>query len=242
MFFIQKNLQSVVFFFCIFIFFPSISEATGRCVILLHGLARSHSSMEKLATYLQSYDYTVINQDYSSTKKSVEEIADMEIPLMVSACLEHHPDHIYFVTHSIGGIVLRQYLQTHNLPKTTRMVMLGPPNHGSPLADLLHNEVLFKMITGPSGQELTTESTSLPNRLDRHLPYQIGIIAGNVSFFPFSKWFFHEDNDGKVAVSSTQLIGMKDFIILPISHTLIMRSPMVEEQIVHFFEYARFIH
>ncbi|MDP3788447.1 MAG: hypothetical protein Q8Q60_04000 [Candidatus Chromulinivorax sp.] len=187
-------------------------------------------------------DYTVINKDYSSTKKSVEEIANKEIPLMVNACLKHHPDNIYFVTHSIGGIVLHQYLQTHNVPKLTRVVMLGPPNHGSPLADLLHNDVLFKMITGPAGQELTTKNTSLPNSLDPYLPYQVGIIAGNFSFFPFAKLFFHEENDGKVAISSTQLVGINDFIILPVSHTFIMRSAVVEEQVLHFFDYAKFTH
>ena len=239
---IQKKLQSIVFFLFIFALFPNISEASGRCVVLVHGLTRSHYSMAKLAEYLQSHDYTVVNKDYASTQKSVEEIANREIPSMVDACLKHHPDNIYFVTHSIGGIVLRQYLQTHHIPQITRIVMLGPPNHGSPLANLFHDNVLFKMITGPAGQELTTDNTSLPNNLGRDSPYQIGIIAGNFSFFPFSKWFFHEDNDGKVAISSTQLIGMNDFIILPVSHTFIMRSPIVEEQILHFFDHAQFVH
>ena len=238
----QKKLQSIIVFLFVFVLFPNISKASGRCVILVHGLTRSHYSMVKLERYLQSHDYTVVNKDYSSTKKSVEEIANKEIPLMVNDCLKQNPDDIYFVTHSMGGIVLRQYLQTHNMPKLTRIVMLGPPNHGSPLADLLHNDVLFKMITGPAGQELTTECTSLPNSLDRHLPYQVGIIAGNFSFFPFAKLFFHEDNDGKVAISSTQLMGMNDFIILPVSHTFIMRNSVVEEQVLHFFDYAKFIH
>lgn len=239
---IQKKRQSIVFFLLTFALFPNISEASGRCVVLVHGLTRSHYSMAKLAKYLESHDYTVVNKDYASTQKSVEEIAHVEIPPMVDACLKYHPDNIYFVTHSIGGIVLRQYLQTHNVPQITRIVMLGPPNHGSPLADLFHDNVLFKVLTGPAGQELTTDNTALPNNLDRDSPYQIGVIAGNFSFFPFSKLFFHEDNDGKVAISSTQLTGMKDFIILPVSHTFIMRNPVVEEQVLYFFDYGRFIH
>ena len=226
----------------ILIVFSNISEAAERCVILIHGLTRSHYSMTKLATFLEQHDYKVVNKDYPSSKKSIAEIADEEIPSMVNACLENHPDSIYFVTHSMGGVILRQYLQTHQMPKLTRVVMLGPPNHGSPLADLFHDNILFKMITGPAGQELTTESTSMVNRMDRYLPYQVGIIAGDFSFFPFAKLFFHEANDGKVAVSSTQLMRMNDFIVLPVSHTFIMTNSLVEEQVINFFDYAQFIH
>lgn len=226
----------------VLILFANISSASGRCVILIHGLTRSHYSMVNLEKYLQLHGYTVVNKDYPSSKKSIADIAEQEIPLMMNECLQTQPDHIYFVTHSMGGLVFRQYLQSHPLPKLTRIVMLGPPNHGSPLADLFHNDVLFKIITGPAGQELTTEHSSLPNRLDPFLPYQIGIIAGNFNFFPFAKWFFHEDNDGKVAVSSTQLMSMNDFIVLPVSHTFMMRNAEVEEQILHFFDFANFIH
>lgn len=226
----------------ILILFSNISEAAERCVILIHGLSRSHYSMMKLEKFLELHDYKVVNQDYPSSKKSITEIANEEIPLMVNACLKYHPDNIYFVTHSMGGVILRQYLQTHNMPKPTRIVMLGPPNHGSPLAKLFHNNLLFKMIMGPAGQELTTESTSLVNRLDPYLPYQVGIIAGDFSFFPFAKLYSHEANDGKVTVSSTQLIKMNDFIVLPLSHTFIMRSSVVEKQVLHFFDYAQFIH
>ncbi len=242
MLWIQKKRQFIIALLVTFALYPDFSEASGRCVVLVYGLTRSHYSMAKLAKYLESHNYTVVNKDYASTQKSVEEIANQEIPAMVDACLKYHPDNIYFVTHSIGGIVLRQYLQTHNLPQITRIVMLGPPNHGSPLADLFHDNVLFKMITGPAGQELITNNTALLNNLDPDLPYQIGVIAGNFSFFPFSKLFFHEDNDGKVAISSTRLTGMKDFIVLPVSHTFIMRNPVVEEQVLHFFDYAQFIH
>lgn len=234
--------SNILIYFFIFVLFPNVSEASGRCVVLVHGLTRSHYSMMKLAKYLESHDYIVVNKDYASTRRSIEEIANIEIPPMVDACLKHDPDNIYFVTHSIGGIVLRRYLQSHDVPQITRIVMLGPPNHGSPLADLFHNDLLFKMITGPAGQELTTNHTFLPNNVNRNSSYQIGVIAGNFSFFPFSKLFFHEDNDGKVAISSTQLLGMKDFIVLPVSHTFIMRNPMVEKQILHFFDYAKFIH
>ncbi|MDX1900951.1 MAG: alpha/beta hydrolase [Gammaproteobacteria bacterium] len=217
--------------------------AERQCVILLHGLGRSHYSMSSIESMLKRHNYFVVNENYPSTKKSIESIANQYIPLMVDECLMKHSDHINFITHSMGGIVLREYLQNHEIPKLSHIVMLGPPNHGSQLADLLHNNWLFKLVTGPAGQELTTEKTSIPNTLNHfNSQYQLGIIAGNFSFTPFNQFIFHEKNDGKVAVSSAKLNSMKDFIVLPVSHTFMMNNALVQQQILHFLHYGKFIH
>lgn len=227
--------------FIIFIlmgFFPLSAEASGQCVILLHGLARSHHAMSHLEIYLKTQHYTVINQDYPSTKKTIKNLADQDLPPLINLCLKSQPAQIHFVTHSLGGIVLRQYLQTHKLPRLGRIVMLSPPNQGSPLANLLHDNWLFKSVTGPAGQELTTLETSTPNYLPKKLPFSVGIIAG--SFSPFGNLIFHEANDGKVAVSSTKLSGMKDFIVLPVSHTFMMSNPIVMKQVLAFLKTGKF--
>src|SRR5690242_4201116 len=103
--------------------------AADQCVILLHGLGKSHRSMEPLATYLRSNHYFVVNEDYPTTKNSIETLASQYISPMIKACLETQPQKIHFVTHSLGGLVLREYLQNHKVPKLSRIVMLGPPNH-----------------------------------------------------------------------------------------------------------------
>lgn len=239
----MKISKILFLFFCSCLFLTPINgEAKQQCVILLHGLARSHYSMSQLASTLKLHNYIVVNKDYPSTKKSVEELANQFIPAMINECLIYHPAHINFVTHSLGGIVLQQYLQKHKIPKLARIVMLGPPNHGSPLADILHDDWLFRIITGPAGQELTTQKNSVPNKLHLNNKYQVGIIAGNYSFTPFVNVLFHEENDGKVSVSSTQKDNMKDFIVLPVSHTFMMRNPLVKEQILYFLSYGKFLH
>lgn len=219
-------------------------EASERqCVILLHGLGRTHHSMSSVEFMLKRQNYLVVNEDYPSTKKSIENLANQYIPLMVNQCLINHSHHINFVTHSMGGIVLREYLQHHEIPQLSHIVMLGPPNHGSQLADLLHNDWLFKFVTGPAGQGLTTYKTSVPNTLN-HLnrQYQLGIIAGNFSLVPFNNFIFHDENDGKVAVSSAKLNTMNDFIVLPVSHTFMMNNSLVQQQILNFLNYGKFIH
>lgn len=162
---------------------------------------------------------------------------------MIKQCLDNHCDHINSVTHSLGGIVLREYLKDHNIPQLSRVVMLAPPNHGSPLADILHDNSLFKFLAGPASQGLTTYKTSVPNtlnRIKRH--YQVGIIAGNFSLTPFKNTIFHEDNDGTVSVSSARLNTMKDFIVLPVSHSLLMNNKQVQKQTLSFLKYGKFIH
>ncbi len=214
--------------------------ATQECVILLHALARTTFSMSTMESYLKHLNYIVINQDYPTTRKSIKALADEDVETMVSQCQQYLPSQIHFVTHSIGGIVLRSYLKDHKLSHLGRIVMLAPPNHGSPLADLLQHNFFYKLIAGPAGQELTTHHSSTPNQLTTPTTYQIGVIAGNFSFNPFSRVFFHEDNDGKVGVSSARLDGMKDFIVLPVSHMFMMQNRTVIKEVAYFLQHGRF--
>lgn len=227
--------SKILLIFWVYLLLIPLCEASEQCVILLHGLGRTNNSMQTLAEFLKSYRYIVINQDYSSTKYPIKQLADKYIPKMVDSCLNYNVSSIHFVTHSLGGIVLREYLQSYKIPQLGRIVMLAPPNHGSQLADILQNYWLYRFVTGPAGQELTTDVFSLPNILNRvDSQYEIGIIAGDYNFIPFMKYVFHEANDGKVAVSSTRLDKMRDFIVLPVSHTFIMCNKLVMEQVVFF--------
>lgn len=234
--------------FLVFIFLECLiildcNAAQRDCVILLHGIGRSHRSMLSLASMLKSKNYIVVNEDYPSTHETIESIANQYIPLMIHQCLINHSAHINFITHSMGGIVLREYLQNHDVPQLSHIVMLGPPNHGSQLADLLHNNLLYKFITGPAGQELTTYKTSMPNTLGNlNHQYQVGVIAGNFGLIPFNNYIFHEASDGKVAVSSTKMNSMQDFIVLHVSHTFMMGNALVQQQILNFLHDGKFIH
>jgi triacylglycerol lipase len=148
---------------------PVCTASDVKCVVLLHGLARSHHAMSSIESTLKQHSYIVVNQNYPSIKKSITALANQNIQPMVDACLIHHPTHIMFVTHSLGGIVLQKYLENHTVPNLSHIVMLSPPNHGSPLADLLHNNYFFRKIMGPAGQELTT------SHFDSVVPAKAGI-------------------------------------------------------------------
>ncbi len=131
-------------------------------VILLHGMARTKSSMSKLEEHLAQNNYTVINSGYPSTSESVKKIADEYLAPMVAQCLGRGAEKIHIVTHSLGGIVTRQYLQEHCLPAGSRIVMISPPNKGSELADVFRQWFVYKWLNGPAGQELPAGHWKLP--------------------------------------------------------------------------------
>ena len=220
--------------------FVTHAMAAQECVILLHALGRSSYSMSSMAAYLTKAHYRVINQGYPTTRKSIEALAKDDLGSMVSQCQRYKPTNISFVTHSMGGVVLREYLQKNNMLNIGRVVMLAPPNHGSELADLFQHNLLFKIITGPAGQQLTTNRLSIPNALNQSVKYQVGVIAGNFSFNPLMRFVFHGENDGKVAVASTHIDGMKDFIVLSVSHTFMTKNRLVIKEVGHFLQNGHF--
>ncbi len=132
--------------------------------------------------------------------------------------------------------MVQTYLKNHPLSKVDKIIMLSPPNHGSPLANALQNNRLAQRILGPTLQELTTQHPAAS--FNGH--YKIGIIAGNKSVNPFGGLFFHEPNDGIVPVSSMRMQEMSDFRVVPVTHTFIMRNDEVMAQIICFLKQGHF--
>ena len=208
-------------------------------VILLHGMGRTSRSMSKIASSLENEGYNVVNVSYPSTKKTIPALLQEVVKPEIAKLKIVSNSKIHFVTHSLGGILVRAILQTEDLPNGSRIVMLCPPNHGSEIVDKYKNKWWFKRLNGPAGQVLGTDKQSLPNQL-KSIKYDVGIITGTKSYEPWFSRLMMGGDDGKVSTNSAKLDEMKDFLLVPLGHTFIMQNSVVINQITYFLREAVF--
>jgi len=208
-------------------------------VILLHGLARTRLSMRPLLGPLQRAGFQVVNPGYPSRRHPVETLARLAIPPAVARLRARGATTIHFVTHSMGGILVRAWLAAEPLPELGRVVMLAPPNQGSEVVDWLGRFRWFQRLFGPAAGQLSTAAHSLPRRLGP-ADFPLGILTGDRgAHWPLGRCFTGA-NDGKVAVARARLEGMADFRTVPCGHAFIMRDRRVQELVVRFLRAGRF--
>lgn len=188
--------------------------------MLLHGLGRTSFSMKRLAIDLEAAGYRVFNVTYPSRTLPLEKLATAWLPAQLPHLAPH--SRVHFVTHSMGGILVRLWLRECGVPPNLgRVVMLAPPNTGSELTDRLARWAPYRWFTGLNGPRLGTAPDALPRALG-DWPAQgsaLGVIAGDRSINPLLGAALPAPNDGKVSVASTHLAGESDHLVLPFSHT-----------------------
>lgn len=198
--------------------------AANECVVLLHGLARSAASMEDMQEALESDGYLTANVDYPSRDHVIEDLAPLAVDTGLANCRRQGEVHtIHFVTHSLGGILVRQYLSEFDISELGRVVMLGPPNQGSAAVDELKGVPGFDWLNGPAGRQLGKSEGSVPLALGP-ANFELGVIAGTRTIDPFVSAVLENPDDGRVSVEDTKLDGMDDFAIVEHSHAFIMKK------------------
>jgi pimeloyl-ACP methyl ester carboxylesterase len=193
--------------------------------------------MTKIEIALKNEGYHTINMGYSSTQHPIDKLANDAITQALSQCPKEAK--IHFVTHSMGGILVRHYLSQHTIHNLGRVVMLGPPNKGSEIVDNLHWVPGYKFINGPAGLEIGATEQSIPNSLGS-VDFELGVIAGTRTVNPFLSLMLEKPNDGKVSVESSKIGGMSDHIELSVTHTFMMNNSSVISQIIYFLKNGMF--
>ncbi len=219
-----------------------VTAAQGSdCVVLLHGLNRSYRAMDKMAIGMQEAGFATANVDYPSQTETVEGLARLAVNEGLKKCRETNPKQIHFVTHSIGGILLRYAQSETPIPELGRVVMLAPPNQGSEIVDVTRDWPTAEIFSGEAGLQLGTDEDSIPSMLGP-VDFDLGIVAGTGTINPIFSAMLPQPNDGKVSVESTKVTGMNDFLIVDNSHRYITTSDFVIKNTAAFLRDGRFLH
>ena len=213
---------------------PVVREAKGQRVVFLHGLWRSHHAMDDLAAELHKQGYETLNLPYPSFRKSLGDIVED-----VSKELGDSQKTTHFVTHSMGGIVLRQLASDHPEQVSGRVVMLAPPNQGSEVIDWLEDCSFAQWALGPGGMALST------GKVEDDIPVlsgknEVGVIMGKDKNLRWFQPLLEGENDGIVTVEGGMAEGVTELTVVPENHSFIMASPEVKDQIILFLEKGRF--
>lgn len=212
--------------------------ADAEPVVVVHGLGRTAFSMALLSSRLEDAGYRVVNFGYPSTSGTMEALVD-SLESELARCCAGETTTVHFVTHSMGGVLVRSHLARQPEAHRGRVVMLTPPNQGSEVIDTFADSPMLRLVAGPAGAKLGTDSASIPNSLGP-VRFNLGIIAGDRSLNPLYSWLIPGPDDGKVSIERAKVEGATDFLVLPATHTFIMNRKDVADQVVYFLQNGRF--
>ena len=206
-------------------------------VVLLHGLARTSSSMNKMQAALTEAGYTTLNISYPSRKHKVEILAEAVRLQVIDQTADS--TQVHFVTHSMGGILVRQIQKTAPLDNIGRVVMLSPPNQGSEVIDRIGSNAAVKKVNGPAGNQLSTDADSFVSKLGA-VNFDLGVLTGDKSINWINSCMLPGKNDGKVSTESAKVEGMSAYKIVHATHPMIMKKKAIIEDTLHFLKHGQF--
>lgn len=231
---VSKNV--LLFVALLFLLPTAVHAQQSDVVVLLHGLGRGKSIMTPLKERLDTSGFFTRVVDYRSIGRSPEEIIKDVSDQLTAFRLDTFRT-VHFAGHSLGGLLIRAYLDSVKLPNLGRVVLIGSPSKGTPFVDHFRDAWWMK-IAGPAARSLGTDEKSFPRML--HAPfYPVGIIAGKYRTFNNDDFIPGED-DGVVPVESTKVEGMTDFILVEVSHSSLPRNAEVAEQVKEFLRKGKF--
>lgn len=183
-------------------------------LVLLHGLLRSEVAMRPAQKFFESNEYKVVNLSYPSTDLPIEELVSEHLKPAIDDIELERGQKLHFVTHSLGGILVRYYLKHYPEEYIGRVVMIAPPNQGTELAGIFSDSEWFNAKLSPAAKQLRNGDKSWVKQLGS-VNFELGVIAGNYNANWITDWLLPGDDDGVVTVESTKVDNMNDFLLYP---------------------------
>jgi pimeloyl-ACP methyl ester carboxylesterase len=208
-----------------------------RVAACFHGFFRSGAAMWWIARALRAAGYReVIQPTFGYHLRGIEANAAVAADSLRALQHRHPSATIDLVTHSYGGVLARATWAEHALPPLRRAVMICPPNRGAQAASLVRNAVpVHRFGWDPLAQVLPGAPASWPLP-----PGEVGILTGGTGTSRGLNPLLGEDNDGTVRVDEARLDGARDFLVLPIQHSMMILSPVAITRVMAFLRDGAF--
>jgi pimeloyl-ACP methyl ester carboxylesterase len=203
-----------------------------QTIVCIHGIARTPLSMWRIMLESWLSDYTVVGWYYPSLKHGSAEQVEL-LAAFLQKRFSDSTEPVHFITHSLGGYILYQYLARPDIIPVGQAVMIAPPLGGSAVIDEGIRWKVFTNFFGPVTKELQTAKAASDSPAPRT---NIAVIAGSKNQWPLSQLFFNEPNDGKVSVRSTQHLPVTAHMVVPYNHTEIIYRKDVIDRALCFIE------
>ncbi len=211
------------------------ADGRRRVVVLQHGLWRTAASLWRLERTLRAHGYEVWNEGYPSTRATIQQHAD-RLHAQIERIDASPADELHFVGHSMGGLVIQEYLRRPDARRPTRCVYLATPHRGAVLADLRKHWFLFRLAMGDQAAWQLSPGDPL-HQQPIPWPELAGTLAGTLGPGNGS---IPGDDDGTVGVAEATFAGAADARVLPYGHTRMGMHPEVCRQVLHFLRHGAF--
>jgi len=203
-------------------------------IIILHGLYMHGMVMQPLSRKLRSFGYRTKVLTYNSVAINQHRLFNM-IDNALSPTMPN-----ILVGHSLGGLVIKQYLHSRqpSTDKVSHVVTIGTPIRGASIVTRLQSLGMGTLLGN-------SPLFGLQEHHDQwHYPQKLGSIAGTLPIGARALLLMDRraPSDGTVTVEETKIEGMSDHIQVPKTHTSLIYSAFVPEQIDYFVHNDAFKH
>lgn len=210
-------------------------------VITLHGLWLTGAEAARLRRRLRDrHGFNVHAHHYRTVRASLTENARVLREVVAEKLNDRMERRCHLVGHSLGGLVILKMLLDWPEAPPGRVVCLGTPLNGSASA--------LRVARLPGGESLLGRSIAegvldapASQWAQRFEGRDVGVIAGT---WPVGMGRLlgklPEPNDGTVTVEETRWAHARDHLELASSHSSMVASREVADQVAHFINHGSF--
>lgn len=200
-------------------------DVQRQAIAVTHGLGANRLVLYPLCRRLRRLGYHVNNWGYRSFWHGIEYHAERFRKVLLALENDDSIDRFHIVAHSMGNIVTRVALSAIQPKKLNRIVMITPPNRGSPVATMY--APLFGWFSRTL-VELADSDDSFVNQIRSQLDpdYEVGVLQAQTDFL--------------VPVEHTQLAEAKEYLMLRGFHSTITLHEDTIRHIHHFLQNGEF--